>query len=463
MRPACIGAILLALVTGILIVPRRVLLPHDQTLTFVVWGMPFEDALFRDAYARGFEAEHPGWRVEYQRYADVRDKYNAWNVLGRGADVMRLPVTDYHDMIRKGAIEPLDRFINDPALGLSAAEQSDFLPAIWSQLDVNGSRFALPSDNAQYGLLYNIALFDAHNAAHPDAPIPYPDEHWTWDDLRRAAQSLTKTDAAGNTAQYGIAFDLWAWPFMAFLAQAGGELWDSDQSQTLINSDAGVEALTFLADLVPSDLRMSAGQPTEAGLKAETLFKAGRLAMMLDGSWRVPNVELDAPDLDFAVAPLPHFRRQAIVSGSVLWAVSSHSRHKQMAWEMVRYLTSREQSLKYWDALRVAPPARMSAINSDFFTRTAGITLKDGTVKAPAMPPQRFAARAAWLRYALAPDPATGLPRGFVPVAPRQRDLEDRIMQAMIRTVRGEMTARAALDDAANHVNARQAGYPPDR
>ena len=63
-------------------------------------------------------------------------------------------------------------------------------------LELDGRRYALPSDNAQYGLYYNRALFDAYNAAHPDAPLRYPDETWTWEDLRRAARRLTERDAS---------------------------------------------------------------------------------------------------------------------------------------------------------------------------------------------------------------------------------------------------------------------------
>lgn len=467
LRTASLLGLLLAAVTALALLPLRFNAGGHTSLTMAVWGMPFEDLLFRDVYARGFEKAHPNYRVNYQRYVEVRDKYNAWHVLGRGADVMRLPITDYHDMVRKGAIEPLDRFINDPVIGIPAGEQADFLPFIWSQLDISGKRYALPSDNAQYGLFYNRDLFDDYNSTHPDSPLSYPSDAWDWQDLADAAQRLTLIDDNGHTTQYGIAFDLWAWPFMAFLVQAGGELWDSSRMSTLIGTEPGIEAMQFLGSLVPSDLRMSAGQPTESGLKAEALFKAGRLAMMFDGSWRVPNVEIDRPDLNFAVAPLPSHRRQAVVTGSVLWVISAHSGDKEGAWLLARWLTNRGSSLAYWNTLRVAPPARESVITSMDFRRTKGLVLADGTVKIPGMALEKFDDRAAWLSYALGIDPLTGRMRGFVPSAPYQRELEDRIAQAIIRTVRREMTAREALAAATDEVHAaidrdRQTqGLPP--
>src|SRR5690606_17681505 len=115
------------------------------------------------------------------------------------------------------------------------------------------------------------------------------------------------------------------------------------------------------------------------------LFKAGRVAMMLDGSWRAPNIELDAPHIDFRVVPLPSHRERAVVSGSVLWCVSAHSQNKEKAWEMVRWLTSAEQLLRYWNDLRVALPGRRSVIESPEFQVSTGLIGDDGDVFVPAM------------------------------------------------------------------------------
>lgn len=135
-------------------------------LLFTVWGMPFEDHLFLERYAGEFEQSHPGIRFNYQRYQDVTEKYFAWHLLGKGADVMRVRITDYHTFVQRGMLEPLNQFLDDPEFGMGSADQADFLPYIWDLLRVDGTIYALPSDNAQYGLYYNKALFDGYNTAH---------------------------------------------------------------------------------------------------------------------------------------------------------------------------------------------------------------------------------------------------------------------------------------------------------
>jgi multiple sugar transport system substrate-binding protein len=455
MRTSRLILVLLCAATLACVIPYRAAPSSGTTLQLAVWGMPFEDHLFEDIYARGFEARHPGVTIDYGRYQDLTDKYFAWHMLGRGADVMRLRITDYHAFVARGMLEPIDPFLDDPTIGLTEQEQADFMPAVWDLLEVDGRRYALPSDNAQYGLYYNKAIFDRYNADHFDDPLGHPSPDWTWQDLRDAARKLTLRDADGNYVQYGLDFELWAWPFMGFLRQAGGALWDEPQTTTLIGSRHGLEALQLIVDLIPHSAAMrSVGQVGSAS-GPDKLFAGGQTAMLLDGSWRAPDLERVNPDLDFAIAPLPRDRRRAVMSGSVLWAISAHSEHKETAWRMVRWMTRPRQSLLYWDALRVAPPAQVSVIRSEPFRQTSGLVDEDGTAWVHPMPQERFDDRAAWLLYAVTPDPVTGEMPGFVPVAPYQKDLEDSIEAMLRRAVspgRTE-TLQELLDRAAEAVH----------
>src|SRR5262245_21126567 len=82
--------------------PSRAAISGKTTINFTVWGMPFEDRLFRDRYAREWESLNPGLRVNYQRFGeDLLMKYNAWHTRGRGSEVMRLRITDYHGMVER--------------------------------------------------------------------------------------------------------------------------------------------------------------------------------------------------------------------------------------------------------------------------------------------------------------------------------------------------------------------------
>lgn len=448
-----IGGLVVA-VTALVSLPPLGCPGQGRALKMAVWGMPFEDRLFEDVYARGFEALRPGVQVDYQRYVNVMPKYEAWHAVGRGADVMRLPITDYYACVEKGMIADLTPLMDDPEIGLSADARADFFPWIWDALELDGRYYALPADNAQYGVYYNKTIFDRYNAAHPDAPLTYPSREWTWAELEQAVEALTITGPGGETVQAGIAFDLWAWPFLAFFQQAGGEVWDADKTTTYVNSPAGVRALEFLARLLPPDAPIRSIDMPDTASGPDDQFKVGKVAILLDGSWRAPNVEIEAPDLDFAIAPLPRGERSGIISGSVLWAVSAHSPNRRLAFEMVKWMVAREQSLLYWDKLRVAPPAQLSVVLSEGFKQTGGIVRRgDGAVIVPPMPRERYPERAAWLRAAITPAPDTGEMPGFLVLGPYEADLERELGGALVSAVRGQQSAQAALDEVVRDVH----------
>jgi multiple sugar transport system substrate-binding protein len=479
MRATIGGAlVLLAVIVGtiLVLIPPRVASLEGDVLTMTVWGQPFEDRLFLDVYARGFEKLNPGVAVDYQRHADLDAKYNSWHAKGYGPEVMRMRVTTYHQMVSRGMLLPLDDYINDPKTGLSKAELDAFPPQLMSQLRVNGHLYALPEDTAQFGLYYNRALFDAYNREHPQDRITYPDSTWTWKEFRDAARKLTKRDPqSGAVTVSGFDMVIWEWPFMQFFLQAGGELWTPDGLTARINSPAGVEALLFLGDLV----RDGSWKPyfsLQGGLGPNDRFQNGQVAMYLDGSWMAPAFELNqsANGLDFAIIPPPAHTSKRNVGGSVLWGISAHAPRKDLGWKMVHWLVQEPQAAEYWDKLRVAPPANLNVIRSPAFRHTGGIPdpARPGLYLVPPMPESHFKDRAAWMIDLMTPDPATGVERSFIPAGLYQSRLEDEIRDMFREFLQQAATADAAkaqalLDRAVRNVHSyidrdRQArGLPP--
>jgi multiple sugar transport system substrate-binding protein len=448
-----IGAIIA--VTGLVVLGPLWTGGQEARFHFTVWGMPFEDRLFEDGYARDFEARHPGLVVRYDRYADLTQKYYAWHLRGTGADVMRLTIGMYEGMVRRGLLEPLDDYMDDPDNGLSQESRADFAPSIWEALSMDGKRYALPSDHNLNGLFWNRAVFEDHNRTHPDALLSPPGKDWTWADLEHAARVLTVRTSDGTVTRSGIDFLLAPRFFFAFLAQAGGQAWDPQGTTTLVNGPAGVEALDFMMRLLVHTPSVRATSSSHSATGPDKLFASGRTAMLLDGSWRAPALTLAVPTLDFAIAPLPHHKTHAVYGASVLWAVGVHAEDKALAWDMVRWMTDPEQALRYWHTLRVAPPARISVLQAPGFRSTPGITQADGTVLVPAMPRERFEDWGAWLLDGLVPDPATGKAPAFLVSGPYQRDLERAIKQALIRAASPTRSSshQALLDDVVVQVH----------
>jgi len=421
-------------------------------MTMAVWGMPFEDRLFLDRYARGYEKIAPV-AVEYQRHADIAAKYTAWHAKGQGIEVMRTGIDYYPQFVARGMLEPLDSYIHDPRFGAGEDLLKRFPEHLIETLRVDGRLYALPEDNAMYGLFYNREIFDAYNAAHPDDPLEYPSPAWTWDDLRRVARKLTGTRAElfgpdvsePEKVVQGIDMAIWAWPFLNLFAQAGGQLWSDDQQTTLVDSQAGIDALLFMRDLIiDGSWRPTFGQ--EGGTGPTVYFPAGRVAMLYGGSWLVPKFENDNPTLDFAVSPVPRGKVRAVITGSVLWAMSVHAPNKQAGWSMIHWLVDDAQAEAYWDMLRVAPPANLGVMESDAFRSTRGLRDPDDPARflIQPMPEEKFADRAAWMLDTWQVDPHTGEAPGWIATGLHQDKLQTELQSMLQEYLRNPGTVGGA-------------------
>src|SRR5262249_40092687 len=142
---------------------------------------------------------------------------------------------------------------------------------------------------------------------------------------------------------------------------------------------------------------MSQSTSERGGLGPYTFFQNGQAAMLIDGSWRSPQLKKDGKNLRFGVAPLPHGEQAMSISTSCYWGISAQTRHPVEAWKLAKFLASKEALIRYWQTLWVAPPARWSSLRSPEFQRITGAG-KDS----PALPDAaEFREKCAWIPYVL--------------------------------------------------------------
>lgn len=325
-----------------------------------VWGMPFENDLYTKVYIPEFERENPSIKVRFHHFEDYGSRVLLSHAGGIAPDVVREFSQTGMNWTRRGMNLPLDRYIDGP----DGIDRKDFVPLLWNDLRFKGETFAIPQDINILGLFYNKDLFDK-------AALPYPNEHWTWADLKNAVDKLTIFQP-GTSAPTQKGLDM-AWGgdfFRPFMYQNGGRMWDGDKA--VFDSPETAEALGFYRSLMKT-YSLTRSDEGRGGLGADKFFGAGRVAMYLDGSWMVPSVTKNSPNIRFGVAPLPRGKLALSVSGNCSWAIDRESKHPDEAWKLVKFLSSDWALKKYWQALWVAPPARWSALRSKEFHEITGI------------------------------------------------------------------------------------------
>ena len=204
-----------------------------------------------------------------------------------------------------------------------------FVPALAALGNYKGTDYAVPSANNTIALYYNTDMLSAAGVEPPK----------TWDELRAAAKKLTKDQTYGLVFP-GINNEQGAFHTSTFVWSNGGTF-------EKLNSPEVVGAIAYLKSLI-DDGSVSKSVVTWAIDDARDQFVAGRAAMMIGGSWLLP--QLDAhPDLKYSVVPVPTPKAGEQVKvpvGGELWVVSVTA-DKEAAKKVLDCLSSPDVVLEY--------------------------------------------------------------------------------------------------------------------
>lgn len=243
------------------------------------------------------------------------------------------------------ALVPLEKFVSDPELGLSAEERADYIPAFVEANSWNGQWVTMPFNKSIYVLYYNRDLLDAAGVGVPA----------TMDELRSAARAVTE-----RTGVKGLALQATVDQFGIFLHAFGGS-WLDEQGRVAFDNDAGVAALQFMQDLVLVD---ESAYYHDGYLDDE--FNAGNTAMFFATVATIP--WLSDERHNWGAAPVPAGTVQAaVVQGTDIALFKQASEEEQRAaWRFVKYLTSPEVNAR-WAVGSGYLPIRDSAAASSVY------------------------------------------------------------------------------------------------
>ncbi len=325
LRPI-LGTIASAAVLAVLATPAAA----EVTLRLSIWDTSQVPML--EEISAKFTEQHPDIKVSIEPVprSDYVTKLETSIVGGSGPDVFWNALPDrFLDLARLGLIENLSEWMKDDPIDLSP-----IAPRLLAAFTYDGSLYAIPKDFDTVGLWYNKALFDA-------AGVAYPDDTWTWETLRDSAKKLS--DPASNV--YGFVVNPGTRAgYYNFIAQNGGEI-ITDEHRSGFDMPETVEALQFMHDLIHVDKVSPTVQQSEE-IKPETRFQTGGAAMIFDGSWRARSYADDPNMLANArVSVLPMGKVRASSSGTLGYSIYSGSKHKQEAWELLKFLASPEAAL----------------------------------------------------------------------------------------------------------------------
>ena len=255
----------------------------------------------------------------------------------------------------------------EPLLKQSHVDANAFPAAPRYYTQYSGKRCALPLLADAYGLYYNKVLFRKAHISRPPR---------TMDELTADAKKLTQRGSNGKIKVAG--FD----PVIGFyenlperMITSFGGVWQDSKGHSILGKDpAWAKMATWQKNLIDwygydKLVRFQAGLGDE--FSASNAFEAGKLAMNLDGEWRVAFIAAEHPNLDYGTAPMPvdsahpELYGSGYINGTIV-GIPKGVKHLTQAWDLVKYLATASHPLaELSNGLRNVPTTRASLTSKE--------------------------------------------------------------------------------------------------
>ena len=250
----------------------------------------------------------------------------------------------------------------DPYLKRDKISTSIFPAATMYYTQYQGKRCALPLLADVYGFYYNKAMFRAAGLTRPPK---------TLGELTAYAKKLTQRNADGSLKVVGYN------PFFGFYQNTAGAYqplvnakWFQGGKSALGKDAKWQKLLRWQKSLIDyyghkNLVKWNAGAGDE--FSASHAFETGKLAMMIDGEWRVAFIAAEHPELQYGTAPMPVDGAQPSLYGSgyingTIIGIPKNGKNREAAWQLVKYLTTNSHALaQFSNGIRNVPSTKAAA------------------------------------------------------------------------------------------------------
>jgi multiple sugar transport system substrate-binding protein len=314
------------------------------------WAMGREGEVVQQLVPE-FERRTPGVRVRVQQvpWSAAHEKLLTAYVGNAMPDLLQVGNTWIPEFVALGAIEPLDERMAHS----SSVRSADYFPGILDTNVIDGVTYGVPWYVDTRLLFYRTDIL---------AQAGYPQPPTTWaawlDAMTRIKQEVGPTNYA-----ILLPFTEWQVPVILALQRGATPLRDNDQYGNF-RSPEFRKAFEFYLNLFRRDLAPRGGKAQIANLYQD--FAGGYFSMYISGPWNIGEFRERLPagmQDNWLTAPMPApdgaYPGTSVAGGASL-AIFRGSRHRDVAWKLVEYLSEPAQQAQFY-RLTGDLPARRSA------------------------------------------------------------------------------------------------------
>jgi multiple sugar transport system substrate-binding protein len=249
-----------------------------------------------------------------------------------------------------------------PLLKRDNISTSIFPPATMYYTQYAGTRCALPLLADVYGFYYNKQLFAKAGLTRPPR---------TLSELTAYAKKLTtrKSDGSLDVVGFDPVFGFYQNGIGDFQPTVGAKYFDKAGKSSISKDPGWSKLLRWQKALIDSYgysklVKWQTGAGDE--FSASHAFERGKLAMMIDGEWRVAFLKAEHPELKYGTAPSPvddakkELYGSGYINGTII-GIPKAGKNRDEAWDLVKYLTTNTHALAtFSNGIRNVPSTKAS-------------------------------------------------------------------------------------------------------
>ena len=343
------------------------------TITFWTHEDPNRTAI-EERYIAEFEESHPDVTIERvtnssQKMPELLLTAFAAN---EGPHIFNTQIEDGYAYIANGRVAPID----PEAAGFSSIEdlRASYVDGVLDAVTEDGDTYGLPLELTNWAPYLNKKIF--RNAGiDPDKDYPK-----TWEDIVAASEKIVIREGEIITRRgFDFRYPYYLVSVVPMVEQLGGKLVSDDGKTAIVNDEAWLKLLQFMADWGPNGLNL--GSPTYKN--ARKLFNADNndMAMAMSGLYQAGRIRADNPDFynsgEWMVIPFPQFEDAVKEVASAYYGhfymVNSQKpeREQKAAWEFISFMLSHPE--EYLTEVGLIQPTKKLMASETF----AGIPYAD--------------------------------------------------------------------------------------
>lgn len=378
----------------------------ETTIDFTVAEYSSKTGPFFEKVAEAFEKENPG--------IDVNIEVVPWDTLlqrlttdiagGTAPDISIIGTRWLLDFAGQGIAEPVGAY-------LTPEFKSTFIDTFMAPSVIDGQIMGLPVAASARAMVVNEDLFNQAGATLPT----------TWDELYNSANKISELPNTFGFGLQGKEIETDAYFYYALWTH-GGDILREDGSSGLDSPEA-IAAAKKYKQMIDEGLT----QPSPTNYSREdvfNMFKQGNLGVIFTFPMLLPQIQEEAPDLNYKVMPFPAESAKATYGVTDTLMMFADSDVKAEAWKFIEFAYQDEWRTQF-DHGEGFLPVTKNVAAEEYYTTDEDI-----------------AGFAAGLPYAK-----------FAPTIENWEEIADTTSRALQQIYLGQKSAEEAMTEAAAKIN----------